>query len=88
MCGERFARRFTAQPLSLAEKLRRRWRAPDVAAVLEAQRAEVQAVREQAAGVEVLGPICRRMGITEADIDTPDDYARLLAEFGPRTLPY
>ena len=36
LCGERFARRFTAQPLSLLEKLRRRWRAPDATAVLEA----------------------------------------------------
>lgn len=36
LSGERFARRFTAQPLSLVEKLRRRFKAPDVAAVLEA----------------------------------------------------
>ncbi|CAM3820168.1 hypothetical protein [Roseateles saccharophilus] len=36
LCGERFATRFTAQPLSLVEKLRRRFKAPDVAAVLEA----------------------------------------------------
>jgi hypothetical protein len=36
LCGERFARRFTAQPLSLIDKLKRRWQAPDVAAVLEA----------------------------------------------------
>ncbi|HEY1130950.1 MAG TPA: hypothetical protein VGF12_16205 [Roseateles sp.] len=36
LCGERFARRFTAQPLSLVEKLRRRLKAPDVSAVLEA----------------------------------------------------
>lgn len=36
LCGERFARRFTAQPLSLMDKLRRRWQAPDVSAVLEA----------------------------------------------------
>ncbi|MBA4216262.1 MAG: hypothetical protein V3V71_16215 [Roseateles sp.] len=34
--GERFARRFTLQPLSLLEKLKRRWKAPDAAAVLEA----------------------------------------------------
>jgi hypothetical protein len=36
LCGERFARHFAPQPLSLIDKLRRRWRAPDVAAVLEA----------------------------------------------------
>ena len=36
LCGERFARRFTAQPLGFVEKLRRRFKAPDVAAVLEA----------------------------------------------------
>jgi hypothetical protein len=36
LCGERFARHFSAQPLSLIEKLKRRWQAPDVAAVLEA----------------------------------------------------
>jgi hypothetical protein len=36
LCGERYARRFTAQPLSLIEKLKRRWHTPDVAAVLEA----------------------------------------------------
>ncbi|MBW8847759.1 MAG: hypothetical protein JF607_22585 [Burkholderiales bacterium] len=36
LCGDRFARRFTAQPLSLMEKLKRRWRTPDVAALLEA----------------------------------------------------
>jgi len=36
LCGERFARHFNAQPLSLIEKLKRRWQAPDVAAVLEA----------------------------------------------------
>jgi hypothetical protein len=35
LSGDRFARRFTAQPLSLMEKLRRRLRAPDAAAVLE-----------------------------------------------------
>jgi hypothetical protein len=36
LSGERFARRFTAQPLSLVEKLKRRLKTPDVAAVLEA----------------------------------------------------
>ncbi|RZI98844.1 MAG: hypothetical protein EOP39_26325 [Rubrivivax sp.] len=36
LCGERFARRFTAQPLSFIDKLKRRWQAPDVAAVMEA----------------------------------------------------
>jgi hypothetical protein len=36
LCGERFARRFTVQPLSLIDKLKRRWQAPDVAAMLEA----------------------------------------------------
>jgi len=36
LAGERFARRFTAQPLSLVEKLKRRFRAPEVTAVLEA----------------------------------------------------
>jgi len=36
LCGERFARRFTAQPLGLIEKLKRRFQAPDVAAVMEA----------------------------------------------------
>lgn len=36
LCGERFARRFTAQPLSLVEKLKRRFKAPDLAAVMEA----------------------------------------------------
>jgi hypothetical protein len=36
LCGERFARRFTAQPLSLMSKLKRRFQAPDVAAVMEA----------------------------------------------------
>lgn len=36
LCGERFARRFTAQSLGFVEKLRRRFKAPDVAAVLEA----------------------------------------------------
>jgi hypothetical protein len=35
LCGERFARRFTAQPLSLMDKLRRRLQAPDAAAVME-----------------------------------------------------
>jgi hypothetical protein len=34
--GERFARRFTVQPLGLIEKLKRRLQAPDVAAVMEA----------------------------------------------------
>ena len=36
LCGERFARRFTAQPLSLVDKLKRRFRSPDVVATLEA----------------------------------------------------
>jgi hypothetical protein len=36
LCGERFARRFTAQPQGLFETLKRRWRTPDVAAVMEA----------------------------------------------------
>jgi hypothetical protein len=36
LAGERFARRFTAQPLSLVEKLKRRFKAPDVTALLEA----------------------------------------------------
>lgn len=36
LCGERVARRFTAQPLSFFDKLRRRFQAPDVAAVMEA----------------------------------------------------
>ena len=36
LCGERFARRFTSQPLSFIDKLKRRWQTPDVAAVLEA----------------------------------------------------
>ncbi|KQW52075.1 MULTISPECIES: hypothetical protein [unclassified Roseateles] len=36
LCGERFARRFTAQPLSLLARLRRRFQSSDVAAVLEA----------------------------------------------------
>lgn len=36
LCGERFARRFTAQPLSFMAKLKRRWQTPDVAAMLEA----------------------------------------------------
>jgi len=35
LCGERFARRFSARPLGLVEKLKRRWQAPDVNAVLE-----------------------------------------------------
>jgi len=36
LAGERLARRFTAQPLSLLERLRRRWQGADAAAVLEA----------------------------------------------------
>lgn len=36
LCGERFARQFTSQPLSLLGKLKRRWQTPDAAAVLEA----------------------------------------------------
>ncbi|MFG6416421.1 hypothetical protein ACG02S_21230 [Roseateles sp. DC23W] len=36
LCGERFARRFTAQPLSFMDKLKRRFQTPDVAAVMEA----------------------------------------------------
>lgn len=36
LCGERFARRFTAQPLSFVDKLKRRWKAPDVTAIMEA----------------------------------------------------
>jgi hypothetical protein len=36
LCGERLARRFDSQPLSMLERLRRRWQAPDVAGVLEA----------------------------------------------------
>lgn len=36
LCGERFARHFKAQPLSLIDKLKRRWQTPDVAAMLEA----------------------------------------------------
>jgi len=36
LCGERFARRFTTQPLSFIDKLKRRWRTPEVSAVLEA----------------------------------------------------
>jgi hypothetical protein len=36
LCGERFARCFTVQPLSLIDRLKRRWQAPDVAAMLEA----------------------------------------------------
>lgn len=35
LCGERHARRFTAQPLPWHVRLRRRWQAPDVAAVME-----------------------------------------------------
>lgn len=35
LCGERFARRFTAQPLSFVDRLRRRFRASDTAAVVE-----------------------------------------------------
>ncbi|PTT90050.1 hypothetical protein DBR42_06755 [Pelomonas sp. HMWF004] len=36
LCGERQAQEFSTQPLSLLQKLRRRWQAPDVAAVMEA----------------------------------------------------
>lgn len=36
LCGERFARRYTAQPLGLMDRLRRRMRAPDPVAVMEA----------------------------------------------------
>lgn len=36
LCGERFAQRFDAQPLSFIAKLKRRFQAPDVAAVMEA----------------------------------------------------
>ncbi|MBI3349762.1 MAG: hypothetical protein HY020_21445 [Burkholderiales bacterium] len=36
LCGDRFARRFTSQPLSLIERLKRRWQTPDVTATLEA----------------------------------------------------
>lgn len=36
LCGERFARRFTAQPLSFFDKLKRRFQATDVAALMEA----------------------------------------------------
>ena len=36
LSGERLARRFTAQPLSLVDRLKRRFKSPDVAAVLEA----------------------------------------------------
>lgn len=36
LCGERFARRFTTQPLSFIDRLKRRWQTPDVSAVLEA----------------------------------------------------
>lgn len=35
LCGERFARRFTAQPLSFIDRLRRRFKATDVAAMVE-----------------------------------------------------
>lgn len=35
LAGERFARRFTARPLPLLDRLRRRWQGTDVAAVLE-----------------------------------------------------
>lgn len=35
LCGERHARRFTQQPLSFFDKLKRRWQAPDLAAVME-----------------------------------------------------
>lgn len=35
LCGERFARSFTAQPLSFVDRLRRRFKAPDVAALVE-----------------------------------------------------
>lgn len=34
LCGERFARRFTAQPLSWLARLQRRFQAPDVTAVM------------------------------------------------------
>jgi hypothetical protein len=36
LCGERFARRFTAQPMGWVEKLARKFKTPDVAAMLEA----------------------------------------------------
>jgi hypothetical protein len=36
LCGERCARRFTRQPLGWVESLRRRWRTPDLATVMEA----------------------------------------------------
>lgn len=36
LCGERLARRFAPQPLSFFDKLKRRFQAPDVAAVMEA----------------------------------------------------
>jgi len=36
LCGERFATRFTAQPLSFFDKFKRRFQAPDVATVLGA----------------------------------------------------
>lgn len=36
LCGERHARRFTAQPLSWLDKLRRRFQAADAVAVMEA----------------------------------------------------
>lgn len=35
LCGERHARRFTRQPLGLIEKLKRRLKSPEVAAVME-----------------------------------------------------
>ena len=36
LCGERFARRFTAQPLSFMDRIKRRFQTPDVGAVMEA----------------------------------------------------
>ena len=35
LCGERFARRFTAQPLSMLDRLKRRFQPPSVTAVME-----------------------------------------------------
>ena len=35
LCGERYARRFTAQPVSLLDNFKRRFQAPDAAALLE-----------------------------------------------------
>ena len=35
LCGERFARRFAVQPQSFFARLKRRWQAPDVVAVME-----------------------------------------------------